>query len=74
VEAAKRSRKRRSKFAKLEIVSPISGTVTQQDAKIGQQATRGTPLVSVIGTGGFEVDAGVSETDVGNWLRETASP
>jgi HlyD family secretion protein len=48
-----------------EIVSPISGTVTQQDAKIGQQATPGTPLVSVIGTGGFEVDAGVSETDVG---------
>ncbi|MGC9602263.1 MAG: efflux RND transporter periplasmic adaptor subunit [Minisyncoccia bacterium] len=47
------------------IVAPISGTVTQQDAKIGQQATPGTPLVSIIGTGGFEVDAGVSETDVG---------
>jgi HlyD family secretion protein len=48
-----------------EIVAPISGTVIQQDAKIGQQATPGTPLVSIIGNNGFEVDAGVSETDVG---------
>ena len=48
-----------------EIIAPISGTLTQQDAKIGQQASPGTPLVSIIGNGGFEVDAGVSETDVG---------
>lgn len=48
-----------------EIVAPIGGTVTQQDAKIGQQASPGAPLVSIIGTGGFEVDAGVSETDIG---------
>jgi HlyD family secretion protein len=48
-----------------EIIAPISGTVIQQDAKIGQLASPGTPLVSVIGNGGFEVDAGVSETDVG---------
>lgn len=48
-----------------EIIAPISGVLTQQDAKVGQQATPGTPLVSIIGNGGFEVDAGVSETDVG---------
>jgi len=48
-----------------EIIAPINGIVTQQDAKIGQLASPGTPLVSVIGNGGFEVDAGVSETDVG---------
>lgn len=48
-----------------EILAPISGVITQQDAKIGQLATPGTPLVSIIGNGGFEVDAGVSETDVG---------
>ena len=48
-----------------EIIAPIGGTVTQQDAKVGQQASPGTPLVSIIGSGGFEVDAGVSETDVG---------
>lgn len=47
------------------IVAPISGTVTEQGAKVGQQASPGTPLVSLIGDSGFEVDAGVSETDVG---------
>jgi HlyD family secretion protein len=48
-----------------KIIAPMSGTITQQDAKIGQLASPGTPLVSIIGNGGFEVDAGVSETDVG---------
>ncbi len=48
-----------------EIIAPISGVITQQDAKVGQQASPGTPLVSIIGNSGFEVDAGVSETDVG---------
>lgn len=48
-----------------EIIAPISGTITEQDAKVGQLASPGTPLVSIIGTGGFEVDAGVAETDVG---------
>ena len=48
-----------------EIIAPISGVVTQQDAKVGQSASPGTPLVSIISNSGFEVDAGVSETDVG---------
>ena len=43
----------------------MSGVLTQQDAKIGQLASPGTPLVSIMGNGGFEVDAGVSDTDVG---------
>ena len=48
-----------------EIVAPISGVLTQQDAKVGQLASPSTPLVSIISNSGFEVDAGVSETDVG---------
>ena len=48
-----------------EIVAPISGVITQQDATVGEQAVPGTPLVSVLGNQGFEVDAGVSETDIG---------
>lgn len=48
-----------------KIVAPMSGIVTELDAKVGQQASPGAPLVSLIGNGGFEVDAGVSETDVG---------
>ena len=54
-----------AKLSDSEIVAPISGVITQQDAKVGQIATPGTPLVSIIGNGGFEVDAGVSETDIG---------
>ena len=48
-----------------EIIAPISGVLSELDAKVGQLASPGTPLVSIIGNGGFEVDAGVSETDVG---------
>jgi HlyD family secretion protein len=48
-----------------EIIAPISGVLTQQDAKVGQQASPNAPLVSIIGNNGFEVDTGVSDTDVG---------
>ncbi len=48
-----------------EIVAPMSGILTQLDAKVGQLASPNTQLVSIIGNGGFEVDAGVSEIDVG---------
>ncbi|MDD2657944.1 MAG: efflux RND transporter periplasmic adaptor subunit, partial [Candidatus Pacebacteria bacterium] len=47
------------------IVAPMNGVLTQLDAKVGQLASPGAPLVSIIGYGGFEVDAGVSEIDVG---------
>jgi HlyD family secretion protein len=48
-----------------EIIAPIGGVLTQQDAKVGQQTSPGVSLVSIIGNGGFEVDTGVSDTDVG---------
>ncbi|MFZ1075098.1 MAG: efflux RND transporter periplasmic adaptor subunit [Minisyncoccia bacterium] len=48
-----------------QIVAPISGVITQMDAKVGQQAVPGTPLISIIGDSGFEVDTGVADTDVG---------
>jgi len=48
-----------------ELIAPISGVITQQDAKVGQSTSPGTPLVSIIGNDGFEVDTGVSDTDIG---------
>ncbi len=48
-----------------EIIAPISGVLSQQDAKVGQVASPGIPLVSIMGNNGFEVDTGVSDTDVG---------
>ncbi|MEK7635389.1 MAG: efflux RND transporter periplasmic adaptor subunit [Patescibacteria group bacterium] len=54
-----------AKIQNAQIIAPISGTVTQFDAKIGQLASPGTPLVSIMSDTGYEVDAGVSEIDVG---------
>jgi HlyD family secretion protein len=47
------------------LISPVSGTVTQEDAKVGQTATAGTVLVSVLSDQGLEVDAYIAETDIG---------
>lgn len=57
-----------ARIGNARIVAPISGTITQFDAKIGQQASPSTPLVSIMSNIGYEVDAGVSENDVGKIL------
>lgn len=57
-----------ARIANAQITAPISGTVTQFDAKVGQLATMGTPLISIISDGGYEVEAGVSEIDIGKVL------
>jgi len=54
-----------AKIQNAKIVAPINGIITQFDAKVGQLASQGTPLVSMISGGGYEVDSGVSETDIG---------
>jgi len=57
-----------AKIQNAKIIAPISGTITQFDAKTGQLASSSTPLISIMSSGGYEVDAGVSETDVGKIL------
>lgn len=57
-----------AKLRNAQIVAPISGTITQFDAKIGQLASPNIALVSIMASGGYEVDSGVSETDVGKIL------
>jgi multidrug resistance efflux pump len=47
------------------LVAPISGIVTEQNAKAGQIASPGVPLVSILGSNGFEVDVYVPEVDIG---------
>lgn len=54
-----------AKIRNAQIIAPISGTVTQFDVKVGQLASPSVPLVSIMSDTGYEVDAGVSETDVG---------
>jgi len=66
VEAAQASvESARAKILNAQIIAPISGTITQFDAKVGQLASPSIPLISIISDTGYEVDAGVSETDIG---------
>jgi HlyD family secretion protein len=44
--------------------SPIEGIVTKQDAKIGETVSLNTPVVSVISTAKFEIDANIPEVDI----------
>ena len=55
----------RANLANAYLVAPISGVITKQDAKVGELATAGAPLVSILSNAGFEVDADISETDIG---------
>jgi len=54
-----------ARISNSKIVAPISGVVTQFDAKVGQLASQNTSLISIMSSGGYEVDSGVSETDIG---------
>lgn len=47
------------------IVSPISGIITVQNAKVGEIASPGATMVSIISGNNLEVDAYVPETDIG---------
>ncbi len=47
------------------LASPIDGVITVQNAKVGQIATPGATLVSVISNNDLEVDANVAEVDIG---------
>ncbi len=54
-----------SQLAKSTIVSPIDGTITQVDAKIGQIAPLGIPVISVISNGKFQVESYVTQENIG---------
>ena len=47
------------------IRSPIAGTVTRVDAKVGQSASPNVALISVISASDLEITANVPEVDVG---------
>lgn len=54
-----------AKIQKASLVSPITGTVTRQDTKVGQIAPPGVVLVSIISDQGLEVNANITEADIG---------
>ena len=46
------------------MTAPFDGQVTLQNAKVGQVATAGVPLVSLISASKYEIDAYVAEADI----------
>lgn len=52
-------------IANATLSSPIAGVVTVQNAKVGELATAGEVITSIISGNNFEVDAYVPETDIG---------
>lgn len=52
-------------IANATLSSPIAGVVTVQNAKVGELASAGQVITSIISGNNFEVDAYVPETDIG---------
>jgi RND family efflux transporter MFP subunit len=50
---------------KSKIRAPFAGTVTRQDAKVGQVAQSGTTLVTIISESDMYVEANISEINIG---------
>lgn len=51
--------------AQTKIIAPISGTITAQNASLGETVTPGVPLVSMISDGRYQVSSQVPEIDIG---------
>ena len=47
------------------MISPINGTVTRQDAKVGEIAAANKTLVSLISAGNLQIDVNIPEVDIG---------
>ncbi len=53
-----------SSLRKTLIRSPFTGVVSKQDAKVGQLASAGVNLVSVISDGSYKIEANIPEADL----------
>lgn len=65
----------RTQYEKTLLRAPFSGTVTKVSAEVGDIVS-GTPIVALIGSGNFEIEANIAESDiakvkVGNEARVT---
>ncbi len=58
-----------SQLAKTVLSAPISGVVTKQEARVGQIVTAGEVIASVISQSALEVEADISEVNIGK-VRE----
>jgi RND family efflux transporter MFP subunit len=49
---------------KYSLTAPISGVISQYNAKLGQTVSPGVPVISMISSGKFQIETDVSEADV----------
>lgn len=59
-----------AQVAKTIISAPFDGLVVLQEAKVGEAVTAGTPLVSLIAPGEMEIEANISEVNIGKIAPE----
>jgi HlyD family secretion protein len=53
------------KIDKASLIAPLSGIVTTQNAKVGEIASPGIPIVSLLADNGLEIYADIAEADIG---------
>jgi len=53
------------KINKASLIAPLGGIITTQDAKVGEIASPGIPVVSLLADHGLEIDANIAEADIG---------
>lgn len=54
----------RAQILKSLIIAPIAGTISRQDAKVGQVVAPNVAVVSLISASQYEIEANVSEADI----------
>ncbi len=55
-----------AKLSKNTLKSPINGTITKQDAKIGEIVSGGKIIISVISENNLEIESNIVEADIAN--------
>lgn len=65
-----------AQLQRLTVRAPFAGVVTRQEAKVGEIASAGTPLITIMSDDEFEIESRVPEVDIasvkkGNVVRVT---
>ncbi len=59
----------RAQLEKTSLYAPISGTVTKQDAEVGEIITANSVVISIISASEFEIEANIPEADIAKVKR-----
>ena len=55
-----------AQLSKSSIRSPLTGTVVNQETKVGEIVTANTPVIRVMTDNNFEIEANIAEVDIAN--------